>query len=117
MALTIDDLKPQDTTVTIKGVSMRCKPLRLSHALILTQVGEIFQNAKDASIDDIKKAEKNMDDIVAELIPELAGVSLDIGSMIEIITQMVSQMEPSDNAELRNKGVTFASDPKAETIG
>jgi hypothetical protein len=117
MALTINDLKPQDKTITVRGVEMTCKPLRLSHALILTQIGEIFQNAKDAKVEDIKKAEKNIDDVVTDLIPELAGVQLDISITMDLITQLVTMIEPSDNKELHDKGVKFDSDPKAETIG
>lgn len=117
MSLTIEDLQPKEKQITVNGVELTAKPLRLSHALILTQLGEIFQNPKNATIDEVKKAEQNVDAIISELIPELAGKSLEMQTTIEIISQLMSTIQPSDNAELNAKGVKFDSDPKAERTG
>jgi len=54
MALTIEDLKPKSFTVNIKGVELQCKPLRMSHTLIISKVGEVFQNINTATRDQIK---------------------------------------------------------------
>jgi len=35
---TIADLQPKPFTVTVGGVELKCKPLRLSHALILSKM-------------------------------------------------------------------------------
>ena len=117
MSLTIDDLQPKDIILNLNGVELTAKPPRLSHALILTQLGEVFQNATKASIEDIKKAEQNVDNLIADLIPELAGKTLDMNTTIEIISQLMDKIQPSDNAELSAKGVKFDSDPKVEKIG
>lgn len=117
MSLSIEDLKPQDKIITVGGVEVTCKPLRLSHALVLTQMGEIFQNPKNAKYEDMQKAEQNMDKLLSELIPELAGVNLDLNKTMEILTQMMVMIEPADNKELRERGVKFDNDPKAGTIG
>lgn len=122
MPLTIEDLKPKPFKITVKGVDLMCQPLRLSHALIIAKIGDVFADPKLATKESIQSAEKDIDEIIAELIPELAGISLDMGSILAIITQLGSHNEPSDNAELNERGVNLNPDPKAtpiipETIG
>lgn len=112
MGLTIQDLQPQDFKVSIKGVELTCKPLRLSHTLILAKVGDVFQNVGECTTEQLKQAEKDLDEVTTELIPELQGISLDMRSSMELITQMMEQVEPEDNKELAANGVTF--DPKVE---
>lgn len=115
--MSIEDLQPKSFTVNIKGVELTCKPLRLSHTLIVAKIGDVFQNLNIIDKEQIKQAEKDMDEVVAELIPELKDIQLDMQSTIDLITQMMEQVEPSDNKELNAKGVKFNTDPKAETNG
>lgn len=117
MSLTLEDLQPKEKEITINGVQLIAKPLKLSHALILTQLGEIFQNPKNASVDEIKKAEKNVENLIGDVIPELSGKELDMDTTIKIISELMKTIQPSDNAELIEKGVSFNADPKAEKIG
>lgn len=117
MGMSIEDLQPKSFTVNIKGVELTCKPLRLSHTLIVAKIGDVFQNLNLIDKEQIKQAEKDMDEVVAELIPELKDIQLDMQSTIDLITQMMEQVEPSDNKELNAKGVKFNTDPKAETNG
>lgn len=117
MSLTIEDLQPKEIKVKLGELELTSKPLRLSHALILTQLGEIFQNPKNSSFEEIKKAEQNVDNLLSDLIPELAGKNLDVSTTIDIISQLINTVQPSDNAELNAKGVKFDSDPKAGKIG
>jgi hypothetical protein len=117
MSLTIQDLQPKPFTVVIKGVSLQCKPLRMSHTLTVSKVGEIFQNLSTASSDAIKQAEKDMDEVISNLIPELAGIELDMQATLDLITQMMESIAPSDNKELVDRGVEFNTDPKAEKNG
>lgn len=117
MSLTIEDLQPKDTIILVNGVELIAKPLRLSHAIILSQLGDIFQNPKTASIEEVKKAEQNIDALISEVIPELAGKTLDMQVSIEVISKLMATVQPSDNAELNAKGVKFDSDPKAEKTG
>lgn len=117
MSVSLSDIQPKPFIINIKGVELSCNPLRLSHALILTKIGNVFQNTDDATKETIKQAEQDMDEVIAELIPELQGTQLDVGSIMEVIAQMMDTIEPSDNKELREKGVKFDSDPKAQKIG
>lgn len=117
MGLTIEDLKPKSFKITVKGVELECSPLRLSHALTVAKLGEVFQNSKDATKAQIAQAEVDMDEVISELIPELKGINLDISSVIEIITLMMETIQPSDNKELDEQGVDISNDPKAPKIG
>lgn len=118
MGLTVEDLKPKSFTVTIKDVELQCKPLRLSHALVVAKIGNVFQDAAKATKPEIKQAEKDMDELVAELIPELMGTELDMSATMELIQQLMDNIAPSDNKELAEKGVKFnTDDPKEKKIG
>jgi hypothetical protein len=117
MSLNISDLQPSNVEIKIGNSTVTSKPVRLSHALILTQLGEIFQNPAKYSFEDIKKAETNIDSIFADLMPELTGTKLDMNTTINIISQLMDTIQPSDNQELSAKGVTFNNDPKATIIG
>jgi len=117
MALTIEDLRPKNFKVNIKGVEVDCKPPRLSHMLVISKVGETFQNIGKSNRDEIQQAEKDFDWVVAELVPELKDIPLDMQSVIDFITQIMEQVQPDENKELTDKGVKFDTDPKAEKIG
>lgn len=117
MSVSIEDLKPKSFAVTVKGLELTCKPLRLSHALSISKIGEVFQNPKDFKHADIKQAEADMDTVIGELIPELKDTELDITCIMELITQMMEHIQPSDNKELEEKGVKIDSDPKAGKTG
>lgn len=117
MSINVQDIIPKNFKIKIKGNEIDCKPLRLSHALAISKLGDVFQNPKSYSTDQIKQAEIDLDNVISELVPELAGLQLDVGTIIEIITQMMTQIEPADNKELREKGVKLNADPKAERTG
>lgn len=117
MALTIDDLKPKKFKVTVKGVELECSPLRMSHTLVVSKVGDIFNNIGDATRAQISQAEKDLDEVIGELIPELKDIQLDMQATIDLITEMMENVSPSDNKELAEKGVTFDTDPKVEKAG
>lgn len=117
MAINLEDLKPKTFKVKIRGNEIDCSPLRLSHALAVAKIGNVFQNPAEYNKEQIKQAEADMDDVIGELMPEIAGIKLDISNTIDVITQMMGQIEPSDNKELREKGVKLTADPKAERTG
>jgi hypothetical protein len=112
MSVSIDDLRPKTFNITVKGVTLTCKPLRLSHALIITKVGEVFQNPKQSTKEDVRQAERDIDEVLSELIPELTGIELDIESIVEVITQLTEHSQPSDNSELKKEGVSLDGGPK-----
>lgn len=115
--LSIEDLKPKSFKVNVKGVELDCKPLRMSHTLVISKIGDIFQNISKSKVEDIKQAEKDMDEVVADLIPDLKGIELDMQSTLDLITEMMKQIQPADNKELNDKGVEFNTDPKVEKLG
>lgn len=123
MGLSINDLQPKkfEIELSVTGetekVIVMCLPLRLSHALIVSKIGDVFKNVGTATSKEIKDAEASVDDVVAELIPELKDIKLDMKNVMELITAMMGQIEPEDNKELSESGVKFDTDPKVETIG
>lgn len=117
MALTLEDLQPKSFVIKIKDIELKCKPLRLSHTLILAKVGDVFQNISNATAETIEQAEKDIDKVFSDLIPELKGMQLDMQATVDVITQMMEQIQPSDNAELNRKGVKFDDDPKDQRNG
>lgn len=117
MALTIDDLKPKNFKIKVKGVEIESKPPRLSHTLVISKVGETFKDIKSADRKQIEQAEKDFDWVVAELMPELKDIPLDMQAVIDIITELMEQVAPEENRELNEKGVKFNTDPKVGVIG
>lgn len=114
---TIDDLQPKNFNIEIRGVSLECKPLRLSHALSLNKLGEIFKNPTEMSKAKVSQAEQELDEVIGELIPELKGKQLDLQTTLELLTKLIETISPDDNKELSAAGVEMNTDPKAERIG
>ncbi len=109
----IEDLKPVKFKVNIRGVELHCLPLRLSHALVVAKIGEVFQDPKGSKTAEIKQAQADMDEVIAELIPELQGVELNMTDTIDLITQLTEANQPTDNQYLKESGVQFEN-PKAK---
>lgn len=114
MSITANDLSAQPFTIVIRGHTLTSNPVKIRHALIMAKLGSVFNNLTDATEDDIEKADKKFAEIIEELIPELKGIDLDMQTTVDILGELMSSMEPSDNKELREAGVTF-DDPKAQT--
>lgn len=107
----VEDLRPKEFKIELKGVTLTCKPMRLSHALVVAKVADVLQNPAESTKQTIQSAEKDMDEIIAELIPELSGVELDMMDTIELITKLTDNSQPSDNQFLEKAGVKVG-DPK-----
>lgn len=103
--MTIDDLAPQPFEIKVKGVTLVCKPLRLSHALTISKIGAVLQGESDIAA--IQKAESDMDAVISTLIPELEGKELDMATTMTIINAMLESIQPEDTKELQKAGVTF----------
>lgn len=108
MSVTIEDLKPRNFTVNVRGVALECKPPRMSHALITQRAGKVFSKPDEYTVEQIREAEKDLDSVIDELVPDLRGVSLELDIMIEIIEAIQKHSEPSDNQELNESKVTTA---------
>lgn len=109
---TIEDLQPKPFTVTVKGVELSCKPLKLSHALIMAKVGNVLQDSANTSKQQIKEAEADITEVIGELIPELANKELDMTSLLSLIEQMMNSIQPEDNKKLKDQNVKVDTDPK-----
>lgn len=114
MALNISDLQPKPFTVTLGEQTTECQPLKLRHIFILNKLGTVFQNPDTATREQIEEAEADFNYVVGDLIPELKDVSLPIDMMMDLITQMMETVNPTENKELADKGVSFDADPKAQ---
>lgn len=114
MALNISDLQPKSFTVKLGEQTTECAPLKLRHIFILNKLGTVFQNPESATREQIEEAEADFNYVVGDLIPELQGVNLPIDMMMDLITQMMETVNPTENKELADKGVSFDADPKAE---
>lgn len=117
MSVTIEDLKPKNFKVKIKGLELESKPLRLSHTLLLAKIGNIFQNPDKSTKEQIKQAEADMDEVLSEIIPELKDIQVEASVALDLITQLMEHVQPSDNSELKEKGVSFDADPKVPRTG
>jgi hypothetical protein len=113
MSVDVSDLKPKPFKITLQDIELECQPLRLSHALVVAKIGKVFQDPDKATKEQMKQAEADFDELVGELIPDLKGVQLDLPKTIALLEQLLSSIDPADNKELKEKGVTFDSDPKA----
>jgi hypothetical protein len=111
---TLNDLQPQKFTVEIRGVILQCSPLRLSHALIISKIGKVLQEPENVSVAEIKQAERDMDEVINELIPELKTVHLDMMDTVSLITQMAEGITPEDSKFLDEQGVKFDDGLKAQ---
>ena len=114
MALNISDLQPKPFTVTLGEQTTECAPLKLRHIFILNKIGMVLQNPGEASKEQILEAENDFNYIIGDLVPELKDVSLPVDMILDLITQMMLTVNPSENKELADKGVSFDADPKAE---
>lgn len=117
MSLSINDLQPKNIKITIRGVEITSKPLKLKHALQLAKVGVVFQDLQNASNQDIDLAEKSVTDIFGELMPELKSVELTVADTMTVLNQLMETIEPEDNKELDKLGVKFDKDPKGKETG
>lgn len=117
MSINIEDLQPKSFEVTIKGQTTMCKPPRLSHIFILSKIGNLFQSPDSASAVDVKQAEKDLDEVFGDLIPELKGVALEMQAVIDLITQIMENVSPAENKELDKQGIKLDTDPKVERTG
>lgn len=118
MGLSLEDLQPKPFIVKLKGHDIPSSPLKLSHALALAKVGEIFKSVQTATVEQLKDAEKSASDVIHELMPDLNGIDLDMNLTVEIMQQLMNNIEPSDNKELTSKGVKFGNDdPKEQAAG
>ena len=117
MSIGLSDLQPKPIQVTIKGVELTSKPLRLKHALTLAKIGAVFEDASKATSQEIDRAQAEVDSVFAELIPELKDIELDMSATMELLQQLMSNIEPSENKELNESGVKIDSDPKVQVTG
>lgn len=109
----VEDLRPQPFKITIRGVELDCKPLRMEHGLLISKIAAVFQNMDKATRKDIVTAQEDFDYVVASLVPELKDIELNIDDSLTVIEQMQTGSEPTDDQYLKEQGVQLG-DPKVQ---
>lgn len=112
MSVSVNDLQPKSFKIKVNDVELTSKPIKLKHALILAKVGNVFENASSASNKDIESASDSIEEVLAELIPELKDIDLDMTITMEIMTKLLEHINPDDNQELIENKVSMNTDPK-----
>jgi len=118
MSVNIEDLQPKSFKVSIKGQEVDCKPPKLSHLLLVTKLGKVFENAQSANREQIVEAEKDFEFVIGELMPELDGLVMDPGMVTEVLTQIMEQVMPEETKALKEHNIEVNGESlKGEATG
>lgn len=120
--MTIDDLQPKGFKIKIRDTEYDCKPLRLSHKLILDKLKPFFQDIENAanekelalSAKDLISMESEIDVLIGDLIPTLSNITLGMEDLADILVQMINSVLPTEVQELKEAKVEVNSDPKVQ---
>lgn len=82
----------------------------------MASISDIFSNLKDSTPESIKRADKEIQSVISEIIPSL-DFELDGATTMEIITKLMNSTTPSDVEFLNKNGVELNASPKAEKVG
>lgn len=115
-----EDLQPRPKTIKIKDKDYRCKPMRMSHRLIIARLKPLFEDmermSKDEKIelsaDEILTAEHDIDVLVKSLVPDLQIGSLELEDTIELLAQIVNNSLPEEAQQLKEAKIEVNKDPK-----
>lgn len=118
----IQELQPKSFKVKIQGSEYDCKPMRMSHRLILGRIQPLFEQMANAagekpidlSAAEILNYENELDVLLSSLIPELSDITLgmeDIGSILE---QIMDTILPDDQKELKEAKIEVTDTLKAD---
>lgn len=117
MSINLDDLKPKPFKIKLKGHELTSQPIRLAHALTMMKLGPVLEAPTDYTNEKLKESANELQALFVELIPELEGIELDITLTSDLIQQLMDNIQPSDNQELKEQGVKVTSDPKVPRSG
>jgi len=112
----VEDLQPKPFTVTIKGMEYESKPLRLSHALMVSKIGAIFNDVRNSNLKETKQAETDLDLIIADLIPDIKDAHLDLLTVMDLLAQLMDSVQPTEQQELEDNNIEI-SEKKTEEAG
>lgn len=123
--MTANDLQPKDTKIKIHDKDYTCKPIRMSHRLIIAKLQPFFKQFEllsqgkevDLPATKILEFEEELDVLIKSLIPELNNLTLRMEDIIEIITQIMQNAMPDESKELKEAKVEVNSDLKAKVAG
>jgi hypothetical protein len=85
--------------------------------MIVSKIGTIFNDPASATKQQIKQAEADLDELIAELIPDLKDIQLDVSSITEAISGMMQGIQPTEQQELEEHNIEFDSEKKVERDG
>jgi hypothetical protein len=116
MSITINDLKPKNFKINIRGLELECKPLKLSHHLEIAAAGDVLRNPNGFTKDQRGQTSSEIATVIKELIPSL-DFEISGTDTLNVINQLMDSTTPSDNKFLESNGVKLDDSPKAEKAG
>ena len=117
--MSVNDLQPKPTTITIQGTSYEAKRPSVGVLMVLKKVASIIDKAintdDDLATEKLLSIDKDLDLIIENCIPELKKTiaTLSINEIVVIIEALTISAIPEESIELvEEKVVLEGSDPK-----
>ena len=124
--MTANDLQPKPFNIKVQDKEYLCKPIRMSHRLILARLTPFFKQFENAgngepidlTAQQLLEFEAELNVLISDLIPALAGLTIEMDDIAEILSQIMNNILPDESKELKEAKVEVQNDPKApEKIG
>lgn len=117
------DLQPKNFKVTIKEKEYDCKPLRMSHRLIIAKIQPLFDQFAviskgekiELTAEEMIMLEKELDVLISDLMPALRNVTLNIEDIADVINQLLDSVMPEDAKKLRDAKVNIETKEQEDT--
>lgn len=117
--MSINDLQPKPFKIKIKDNEFNCKPIRMSHRLIMAKITPLFKAMEDVangkevelSSKQMIELEKELDVLIGDLIPQLSNITLEIEDIASVFEQIMDSTLPEDVKEMKDAKVQ--TNPKA----
>jgi hypothetical protein len=114
----LDALTPQKAILKFQGNEITVDPPTVGAALKLAaaaqRMADLKDNAADIKPDELDSALDDIKEKIDVIIPELKGHELNMEQLL-VVTRAISDMLiPKDAKELKERGISVDSDPKAD---
>lgn len=123
--MSTSDLLPKKTTINIKGKQYPCKPMKMSHRIIVAKLQPFFQqfeniaNNKKVELgaEELLSLENDMDILIKDLVPGVKDIAqdmvLDTEDIADILNQLLDTAMPEDVKKLRDANVKIDQDEES----
>lgn len=112
--LDLDALMPPEVTIKFGDVLITIKPPRTADVLRLGYLGQKLEGAEELSEQELDKVVDDLTNHMYKCIPELANKDFNTAQLLKLV-EIISEMAvPPDAKELKKRGITVDSDPKAQ---